>query len=142
MNQSACLTVPRPPTPVFRAPDGVRRRGARPASRAANMRRGVATTLVIGGALAVAMTCAAAGPDGRADPLPDPLPEAADVVSAFLTVRQWVDQFTLPDTADPAARLPLREASGVCVILRRSGQVKGIGFDTTGDDLMVRRGCW
>ncbi len=64
-------------------------------------------------------------------------PDAGDVVSAYLTVRTWVDDFDPPAPAEAA--FTLRNASGVCVILRRGGRVFGTGVDTTGDELMLRR---
>jgi len=68
---------------------------------------------------------------------PQQYPDAGDVVSAYLTVRTWVDDFSLPAPAESA--FTLGNASGVCVILRRAGRVFGTGVDTTGDDLMLRR---
>jgi len=68
-----------------------------------------------------------------------PYPDPADVVTAYLTARAWIDDFDLPAPADPAATIALGEASGVCVILRHGGRVIGTGTDTTGDGLMVRR---
>ncbi len=68
-----------------------------------------------------------------------PYPDAADVVAAYLAARAWVDDFDLPAPADPAATVAVGDASGVCVILRHGGRVIGIGTDTAGDGLMVRR---
>ncbi len=79
---------------------------------------------------------AAGQPRGTGDP---PLPDAADVVAAFATVRAWIDDFELPPTEAPQARLAVADASGVCVILRQSGRIVGVGTDTTADALMVRR---
>ena len=68
-----------------------------------------------------------------------PYPDAGDVVSAYLTLRGWVDEFDLPSPSEPRAAVTLGNASGVCVILRQSGRVVGTGVDTTGDALMLRR---
>jgi hypothetical protein len=68
-----------------------------------------------------------------------PYPDAANVVAAYLTARSWIDDFDLPAPADEAASITLGDATGVCVILRHGGRVIGIGTDTTGNQLMVRR---
>ena len=68
-----------------------------------------------------------------------PYPDAADVVAAYLAARAWVDNFDLPAPTDRAATVAIGDASGVCVILRHGGRVIGIGTDTAGDGLMVRR---
>lgn len=121
--------TPRVPNAVSGAQGGV----ARPAAwRAGNTRRRRAATPVLLVAIITAMARAA---PGEATRLPDP----GDVVSAFMAVRGWVDRFDVPGTEDPASRVALRRAGGVCVILRSSGRVVGIGVDGGGGDLMVRR---
>jgi hypothetical protein len=61
------------------------------------------------------------------------------VISAWLTLRRWVDAFTLPALDDTNAGVPLTDAAGVCVILRQAGRVVGTGIDASGGDLMLRR---
>ena len=67
------------------------------------------------------------------------LPDEADVFAASATVRKWIDALETPKMNDDASRLPLRGAMGVCIVLRRSGRMLGVGIDTAGDDLMLRR---
>ena len=94
--------------------------------------RGVKATA---GALAACVLAASAR--GEA---PDALlPEPGDVVAAYATLRGWVDAFELPGLDDPSARVPLRGAAGVCVILRQSGRVLAVGLGESGGDLMLRR---
>jgi hypothetical protein len=87
-------------------------------------------------------------PGGAAAPEPPPpvdatagAPDATDLAAAFITLRRWLADFTLPDPSDPAASLPLQGASGACVIVRHRGQVIGTGTDFAGaeDGLLVRR---
>ena len=66
-------------------------------------------------------------------------PEASDVVRAFSTVRDWLNDFTVPAADSPPAKLKIANSSGVCIVLRRSGRVLGIGTDVVADDLMLRR---
>ncbi len=115
-------------------------------------------TLVWVGALAVAASHGAAGSGGVAlgaslgsSPAPAPTatvgsaqdhrpgPAADDVTRAYTVLRRWVRDFEAPSLGDAAAQVPLGGASAVCVILRRSGRVVGIGTDARGDALMVRR---
>ena len=98
-----------------------------------NTGRGVTATVALVGAITLGALLGPTPPVVGAEQYPD----ARDVVSAYLTVRRWVDDFNLPAPAEAA--FTLGNASGVCVILRRSGRVFGIGVDTTGDDLMLRR---
>ena len=98
-----------------------------------NTGRGVNATAALVGAITLGALLGPTAPVVGAEQYPD----ARDVVSAYLTVRTWVDDFNLPAPAEAA--FTLGNASGVCVILRRSGRVFGIGVDTTGDDLMLRR---
>ena len=123
-----------------------------------NIRRGVTATLVWIGALAVPGSEGAAGPGGvaigaalgsRAARSPTAAvgaaqdhrrsPAAEDVTRAYTVLRRWVRDFEAPGLGDPAAQVPIGGASAVCVILRRSGRVVGIGTDPRGDALMVRR---
>jgi hypothetical protein len=81
-------------------------------------------------------------PAARLTPHNDDAPpsiDAGEVISAWLTLRRWVDEFSLPGLKDPATRVPLTDAAGVCVILRLSGRVVGVGVDASAGDLMVRR---
>jgi hypothetical protein len=66
-------------------------------------------------------------------------PDEEVVRAAFVVARQWVDAVAVPHVDEAAAELPLKGARGVCVLLRRSGRVVGVGTDWTGDDLMLRR---
>lgn len=56
------------------------------------------------------------------------LPDAADSVNAYLTVRDWIDVFRPPPPDDDAARIRVADATGVCVHLRHSGRVIGTGI--------------
>jgi len=62
--------------------------------------------------------------------------QAAD---GFARARLWVTNFDAPRMDAPESQVPVANASGVCVILRRHGRVMGIGTDDGGDDLMLRR---
>ncbi len=107
-----------------------------------NAGRGVVATLGLLLAMVLAMSAESAGVASREEPadlLQATLPDPGDVVSAYATLRGWVDGFDLPALTDPAAKVPLRGATGVCVILRRSGRVLGSGVDSTAGDLMLRR---
>lgn len=74
-----------------------------------------------------------------ARPIEAESPDAGDVAAAFFQVRSWLDAFDLPSLDEPEARVTIRNASGVCVILRHSGRVIGVGVDSSGNDLMLRR---
>jgi hypothetical protein len=65
--------------------------------------------------------------------------DSGEVISAWLTLRRWVDEFALPAPEAATARIPLAGAAGVCVILRQAGRVVGTGVDSSAGDLMVRR---
>jgi hypothetical protein len=68
------------------------------------------------------------------------LPDPGDVTTAYLAARRWLMEFRLPGPDEPAARVPIAGASGVCVIIRGNGRVLGTG--TSGrepGDLMLRR---
>jgi hypothetical protein len=84
--------------------------------------------------LAALLAVSIAGAAGAA-----PLPAAGDVVAAYRTLRDWLDDFDPPAEEADEARVPLADAGGVCVILRRSGRVLGRGVDNAGGELMVRR---
>ena len=92
----------------------------------------IATFLVLAGA-SVASATSENTPADRLD--------AGEVVTAYLTLVNWVRTLDPPDSQAPEARTPITGAMGVCVILRHRGRVLGTGVDTTGDDLMVRRAC-
>ncbi|MHC4415879.1 MAG: hypothetical protein ACYS0G_11405 [Planctomycetota bacterium] len=105
---------------------------------ARNAGRCVRATAVVFAAMTVA---GGTGPSEAARPGPAPaemLPDAGDVVAAYATLRGWIDGFDLPAPQEPAAAVGLRGARGVCVILRRSGRVVGMGVDTGGGELMPR----
>lgn len=97
-----------------------------------NIGRGVRATVGLVLAAALALPC-------RAEQAVEPLPDPGDVVAAYGTLRDWLTAFRLPRPDDDASRLPLRDATGVCVILRHSGRVVGVGADWSGGGLMVRR---
>lgn len=70
------------------------------------------------------------------------LPDAGEVVAAYLALRTWTDGLNPPPLADPQARLPLTDASGACVTLRRFGRVIGTASAIHGrsdGDLLPRR---
>ena len=68
------------------------------------------------------------------------LPDAAAVVNAYTTLREWISEFSLPTNDAPSAKLPIPQGSGVCILLRRSGRLIGAGSDAeSSDDLMVHR---
>lgn len=66
-------------------------------------------------------------------------PDAAAAVAAYMRAREWVTAFQTPPQNDDASRLKLEGCRGVCVILRQAGRVMGVGVDTSGDELMLRR---
>ncbi len=86
--------------------------------------------------LAVAVFAQPAQAHMQAD---DTLPDAANVVMAYMTAQDWVAAFALPGEDDPAAVVPVGNATGVCAIVRRRGRVLGMGIDVQGDGLMLRR---
>lgn len=71
------------------------------------------------------------------------LPDAAGVVEAYMLARQWIDRFETPPLDDPAARVTIQRATGVCVMLRNAGRVVGTGTAIIGSgmepELMLRR---
>lgn len=67
------------------------------------------------------------------------LPNTSDVVDAYIKLRRWTDNFSLPPADDSEAQITLQGARGIRVTLRRSGRVLGTGVDNTGDNLMLRR---
>ncbi|MCH8823603.1 MAG: hypothetical protein IH984_08865 [Planctomycetes bacterium] len=67
------------------------------------------------------------------------LPNTSDVVDAYIKLRRWTDNFSLPPADDSEAQITLQGARGICVTLRRSGRVLGTGVDNTVDNLMLRR---
>jgi hypothetical protein len=70
---------------------------------------------------------------------PNSLPEAADVVAAYATARQWLNDFDLRTVESPDSQVSVRGASAVLVMLRSAGRVAGVGMDWTADDRMLRR---
>ena len=66
-------------------------------------------------------------------------PSAEAVRPAFDAARAWVDAIAVPHADEPGAAVTIEGASGVCVLLRRSGRVVGAGADWTGDEFMLRR---
>jgi hypothetical protein len=119
---------------------GSRRRDA--VSPQSNARRGVAATLALAGAIIAGLpglTQAAPAQRGQpGDQAPEPT-DSGEVISAWLTLRRWVDAFSLPGLNDANSGTPLTDAAGVCVILRQSGRVVGTGIDSSGGYLMMRR---
>jgi hypothetical protein len=102
----------------------------------------VAATLALAGAIITGPSGSAPaapaqrGHDGNLAPGPA---DSGEVISAWLTLRRWVNEFSLPGLDDAASRIPLTDAASVCVILRQSGRVVGTGIDASAGDLMVRR---
>jgi hypothetical protein len=119
---------------------GSRRRAA--VSCQFNARRGVVATLALAGAIILGLpglteaAPAQRGPRGGQEPEPA---DSGEVISAWLTLRRWVDAFSLPGLDDANSRIRLTNAAGVCVILRQSGRVVGTGTDSSGGNLMMRR---
>lgn len=73
---------------------------------------------------------------------PRDLPDAEQVVTAFLQMRQWADTLDPPSVSDDASRLPLDRAAGVHVIVRRFGRVVGSAtmiHARSDRDLLARR---
>ncbi|MHC4127445.1 MAG: hypothetical protein ACYSWT_04125 [Planctomycetota bacterium] len=102
--------------------------------------RGVAATLALVGAIMFGLPGPA--PAARSDPHDGGTPasiDSAEVISAWLTLRRWVNEFSLPAPEGTTAGIPLANAAGVCVILRQAGRVVGTGVDSSAGDLMVRR---
>jgi hypothetical protein len=98
-----------------------------------NITRGLATTWCLAH-LAVGAFAQAPATSDPAVP-----PDAGGVVTAYLTLREWVTNFDPPDVEDEAARLEIDGAAGACVILRYRGRVMGIGADDQFDALTIRR---
>lgn len=68
------------------------------------------------------------------------MPDAADAYRAYLTARGWLDSFSPPPLDDPDAAVDVRGCRGICVVLRRNGEVVGIGQETQGErELLLRR---
>jgi hypothetical protein len=100
----------------------------------------VATTLVLVGAIILGLPGAArAARLERQDADAPASIDTSEVISAWLTLRKWVDEFSLPEFDSTKARIPLANAAGACVILRQAGRVVGTGVDSSAGDLMVRR---
>jgi len=98
-----------------------------PATVAAMLRVLALALVVLGTASAPAQTNGASTPD------------AGDVVHAFSTAREWVNGFSTPRPDAPEAAVPINGARAVAVTLRQGGRIVGLGVDTAGDDLMLRR---
>lgn len=67
------------------------------------------------------------------------LPGAEGVVTAYLTARGWVNDFDPPGFESPGAQQEITGAAGVCIVLRQSGRIVGVGLDHVGDGRMLRR---
>lgn len=67
------------------------------------------------------------------------LPDAGGVVLAYLEARKWINDFDPPGLDSPDAQLEIDDAAGVCIILRQSGRIVGVGLDRIGDRLTLRR---
>ncbi len=71
------------------------------------------------------------------------LPDAEQVVLAYLTAREWVNAFAMPEPRARESRVPLDDASGLAVILRHNGRVVGSAAvsvsDRTEPDMLLRR---
>lgn len=73
------------------------------------------------------------------DKADDGVPSAETMTAAFMHVRGWLNEFTLPGPTDTSAQVDLPGARAVCVIIRRPGKVVGIGTDWDGGPGMLRR---
>ena len=73
------------------------------------------------------------------DPQDQPLPGAEGVVIAYLAARGWVNDFDPPGIESPEAQQEITGAAGVCIVLRQSGRIVGVGLDHVGDERMLRR---
>jgi hypothetical protein len=98
------------------------------------MMRGITMVCCLLATASIAMLCASEARGGAQPAIDD-----HQLHAAFNTLRHWVNDFETPKMDDASSRFNLGDASGVCVILRRSGRVMGVGSDATGDDLMLRR---
>ena len=69
--------------------------------------RGVTAALLLLVAIITAPDARPAQPPRGIPPDPAPLPDPGDVVSAWLKLREWTNEFELPAPHDPQARLEL-----------------------------------
>ena len=69
----------------------------------------------------------------------DGMPDATEVVQAFVQVRKWVDTMTMPKLDDEESSLMIDGGTGVLIQLRQGGRRVGRGSNTRKDALMVRR---
>jgi hypothetical protein len=140
--QSPCPNGRRRPNRVCGSVRAIGSRRGDAVSFQSNARRRVRATSALAGAIILALPGLALAAPAQRGPHGDQTPEPADtgeVISAWLTLRRWVDAFSLPGLNDATAGIPLTDAAGVCVILRQTGRVVGTGIDSSGGDLMVRR---
>jgi hypothetical protein len=109
--------------------------------RRGNISNRIAATLIVACCKAAVAADFALMP--VAAPAADNLPDAAQSIHAYLQARQWVDDYTVPPLTDAESRLPIENATGVFVILRRNGRVLGSAgvVADRGQDaaMMVRR---
>ena len=66
-------------------------------------------------------------------------PDELTALDAFIAARAWLDADALPALDAQSAQVELRDTAGVCVLLRLDGRVVGVGDDSLGDPLMLRR---
>jgi hypothetical protein len=140
--QSPCPNGRRRPNRVCGPVEAIGSRRRDAVSPQSNARRGVAATLALAGAIILGLPGLTQAAPAQRAPHGDQALEPADsgeVISAWLTLRRWVDAFSLPGLKDASSGVPLTNAAGVCVILRQSGRVVGTGIDSSGGDLMMRR---
>ena len=60
------------------------------------------------------------------------MPDAGGVVLAYLEAREWINVFDPPGLDSPEAQLEIERAAGVCIVLRQSGRIVGVGLDQMG----------
>ena len=133
--QSPCPDARRGPNRLGRPRGPVRSHRGDAMSPRAHAGRGVAATLALVGAIMLGLSGPA--PAARSDPHDGDAPasiDSAEVISAWLTLRRWVNEFSLPAPEGTAARIPLANAAGACVILRQAGRVVGTGVDASAGD--------
>ncbi len=66
-------------------------------------------------------------------------PDLGASVGAFLTARQWINDFAVPPTDHDDANIAIENAHGIYIALRHNGRVVGTGIDTTSDALSLRK---
>ena len=89
--------------------------------------------------MATALVLGAAGAHALSQEEIAALPDAGDVVSAYMKARHWVTEFQAPSLEDSQSQVELRGATAALIILRSAGRVVGTGVGRTADQHMLRR---